>query len=41
MVNKCVKYLKKHPDLKVPAAMKQTNFSTEEVANLSLRRLIR
>jgi len=41
MVNKCVKYLKKYPDLKVPAAMKQTNFSAEEVANLSLRRLIR
>jgi len=41
MVNKCVKYLKKHPDLKVPAVMKQTNFSAEEVANLSLRRLIR
>ena len=40
MVNKCVKYLKKHPDLKVPAAMKQTNFSPKEVANLSFHCLI-
>jgi len=40
-VQKCVKYLKKRPFLTVPEAMKQTNFSAEEVANLSLRQLIR
>ena len=40
-VQKCVKYLKQRPFLTVPEAMKQTNFSAEEVANLSLRQLIR
>jgi len=40
-VQKCVKYLKKRPFLKVPEAMKLTNFSVEEVADRSLRQLIR
>ena len=39
-VQKCVKNLKKRPFLKVPEAMKLTNFSVEEVANLSSCRLI-
>ena len=40
MIKKCIKCLINRPDLKVPAAMKLTNFSVEEVANLSLCRLI-
>ena len=36
-VQKCIKYLKNRPDLKVPQAMKLTNFFVEEVADLSLR----
>jgi hypothetical protein len=39
MVEKCTKCLINRPDLKVPQAMKLTNFSVEEVANLSLHRL--
>ena len=35
-VENCIKYLKNRPDLKVPKAMKLTNFSVKEVANLSL-----
>jgi hypothetical protein len=37
---KCIKYLKNRPDRKVLQAMKLTNFSVEEVANLYLRRFI-
>ena len=40
MIKKCIKCLINRPDMKVPAAMKLTNFSVEEVANLSLRRFI-
>jgi hypothetical protein len=40
MVEKCVKCLINRPDLKAPQTMKLTNFSIEEVANLSLRCLI-
>ena len=40
MVEKCIKCLINRPDLKVPQAMKLTNFSVEEVANLSLHCLI-
>ena len=39
-VQKCIKYLKNRPDMKVPEAMKLTNFSVEEVADGSLRRFI-
>ena len=39
-VQKCIKYLKNRPDTKVPAAMKLTNFSIEEVADRSLHRFI-
>jgi hypothetical protein len=39
MVGKCIKCPINWPDLKVPQAMKLTNFSVEEVANL-LTRLI-
>jgi len=35
-VQKCNKYLKNRPDLKVPEAVKLTNFSVKEVANLFL-----
>ncbi len=35
-VQKCMKYLKNRPDMKVPKAMKLTNFSIKEVANCSL-----
>jgi hypothetical protein len=37
---KCIKYLKNRPDMKVPEAMKQTNFSVDQVADLSLHRFI-
>jgi hypothetical protein len=40
MVEKCIKCLINQPDLKVPQAMKLTNFSVKEVANLSLHYLI-
>ena len=40
MVDKCIKCLINQPDLKVPQAMKLTNFSVEKVANLSLRHSI-
>jgi hypothetical protein len=36
-VQQCIKYLKNRPDMKVPEAMKLTNFAAEEVADLSLR----
>ena len=39
-VKKCIKYLIIRPDLKVPQAMKLTNLSVQEVANLLLRRFI-
>ena len=39
-VQKCIKYLKNRPDLKVPQAMKLANFSVEEVADLSFRCVI-
>ena len=39
-VQKCIKYLKNWPDMKVPEAMKLTNFSIEEVADRSLHRFI-
>ena len=40
MVEKCIKCLINWPDLKVPQAMKLTNFFVKEVANLSLCRSI-
>jgi hypothetical protein len=39
-VQKCIKYLKNRPDMKVPEAMKLANFFVEEVADLSLRQFI-
>ena len=40
-VKKVIKFLIRQPDMKVPQAMKLTNFSKEEVANLILRCFIR
>jgi hypothetical protein len=39
-VQKCIKYLKNRPDMKVPEAMKLINFSIEEVSDRPLHRFI-
>ncbi len=41
MVKKVIRFLIKQPDMKVPQAMKLSDFSNEEIANLTLCRFIR